>query len=172
VRMVLFDLGGTLEDRDQLLPGAMETLVAIRALRDGDGRAAVLCLASDFDMPVTPADLPAIQQAYYAILDQLGIRSFFEPVAQRVTLSSEVGVFKPDEAVFRTAVTKAAPSLGFSDVLFVTENRGHVLAARQLGLAAVHVRGPGQADGEVDALLELPPIVRDFMALGEQQAKT
>jgi hypothetical protein len=172
VKMVLFDLGGTLEQDDVLLPGARETLAAIDALRDGDGRPVALGLVSDFDMPVTPEDLPAIQQGYYAILDQLGIRSFFEPVARWVTLSSEVGVVKPDESVFRAAVAKADPDLGFSDVLFVTENRAHVLAARRLGLAAVHVRGPGQPDGEVDALPDLLPIVRDLVSTGEEQWET
>jgi len=164
VRLVLFDLGQTLEDGDVLLPGARETLEAIHALRDGDEPAALLGLVSDFDMPAEPSDVPEIQQRYYTLLDHLGIRSFFEPVAERVTLSTEVGVFKPDEAVFRTAVAKAAPALGLSDVLFVTENRGHVLAARRLGLAAVHVRGPGQTDGEVDRLIDLVPVVEAFVS--------
>jgi len=163
VKLILFDLGQTLEDRDALLPGARKTLQAIRGLRDGNGPAALLGLVSDFDMPADPSEVPSIQQRYYALLDHLGIRSFFEPVAERVTLSTEVGVFKPDEAVFRAAVTKADPALGFSDVLFVTENRDHVLAARHLGLAAVHLRGPGQADGEVDSLPDLVPVVREFV---------
>jgi hypothetical protein len=164
VRLVLFDLGQTLEDGDVLLPGARETLEAIQALRDGNGPAALLGLVSDFDMPAEPSDVPEIQQRYYSLLDDFGIRSFFEPVAERVTLSTEVGVFKPDEAVFRTAVAKAAPALDLSDVLFVTENRGHVLAARRLGLAAVHVRGPGQTDGEVDRLPDLVPVVEAFVS--------
>ncbi|WP_222262859.1 M20/M25/M40 family metallo-hydrolase [Modestobacter marinus] len=166
MKLVLFDLGKTLEDGDVLLPGARETLEAIHALRDrdGDGPAALLGLVSDFDMPAEPSDVPKIQQRYHRLLDHLGIRSFFEPVAERVTLSTEVGVFKPDEAVFRTAVTKAGPALNFSDVLFVTENRGHVLAARRLGMAAVHVRGPGQIDGEVDTLTDLVPVVEAFVS--------
>jgi FMN phosphatase YigB (HAD superfamily) len=138
-------------------------LEAIRALRDGDGPAARLGLASDYDMPGEPSEVPEIQQRYYALLDHLGILAFFEPVAERVTLSTEVGVFKPDEAVFRAAVAKAGPALGFPDVLFVTENRDHVLAARRLGLAAVHVRGPGRTDGEVDSLADLVPVVREFI---------
>jgi len=163
VKLILFDLGQTLEVGGVLAPGAREALQAIRDLRDGAGPAAVLGLVSDFDMPAEPSDVPLVQQRYYALLDDLGIRSFFEPVAERVTLSTEVGVFKPDEAVFRTAVTKADPALAFSDVLFVTENRSHVLAARRLGLAAVHLRGPGQPAGEVDALGDLVPVVREFV---------
>jgi hypothetical protein len=163
MKLILFDLGRTLEDGDVLRPGALETLKAIESLRIGDRPAALLGLVSDFDMPTGAAEVPTIQQRYFQLLDQLGIRSFFEPVEQRVTLSTEVGVFKPDPVIFRTAVNKAHPDLRFDDVLFVTENLNHILAARRLGLAAVHLRAPGQPHGEVDALPELVPIVRAFV---------
>lgn len=42
MKMVLFDLGKTLADEDALLPGALETLAGIAALRRGDGPAALL----------------------------------------------------------------------------------------------------------------------------------
>ncbi len=167
MKLVLFDLGNTLESNDVLLPGALETLEAIASFRAGDRPAALLGLVSDFDMPDRPSDIPIIQQRYYQLIDDLGIRPFFEPVAERVTLSTEVGVFKPDEAVFRAATSKANPDLEFDDVLFVTENLGHVLAARSLGLRAVHVRGPGQAHGEVGTLPELVPLVQAFIGSEE-----
>lgn len=171
--MVLFDLGKTLEDGNVLLPGAVETLEGVAALRIGDRPAVLLGLVSDFVMPTEPSQIPAIQQRYYAILDHLGIRRFFEPVAERVTLSTEVGVRKPDVAVFRAAVAKAAvpttePSLTFDDVLFVTENRDHVVAAGRLGMRAVHFRGPGQTSGEVERLTDLIPLVRDFVGGSEE----
>jgi FMN phosphatase YigB (HAD superfamily) len=163
MKLILFDLGRTLEDGDVLRPGALETLKAIESLRAGDRPAAQLGLVSDFDMTTDPAEVPIIQRRYFQLLDRLGIRSFFEPVEARVTLSTEVGVRKPDPAIFRTAVHKAHPGLGFDDVLFVTENLDHVLAARRLGIAAAHLRAPGHPHGEVDALPELVPIVRAFV---------
>jgi hypothetical protein len=168
VKLVLFDLGDTLESDDVLLPGALETLTTINSLRTDGHPAPVLGLVSDFDMPTRPSDVGIIQQRYYTLLDDLGIRQFFEPVAERVTLSTEVGVFKPDEAVFRAAASKVDPALQFDHVLFVTENRGHVLAARQLGLVAVHVRGPGQPQGEVESLAGLVPLVEAFLDGGDQ----
>jgi len=167
VKLVLFDLGDTLESGGVLLPGALETLEAIASLRTEGEPPAVLGLLSDFHMPAAPGDVGAIQQQYYTLLDQLGIRHYFEPVAQRVTLSTEVGVFKPEEAVFREAAAKVDPALAFDDVLFVTENRGHVLAARRLGLSAVHIRGPGQPQGEVETLPGLLPLVQAFLDDGE-----
>jgi FMN phosphatase YigB (HAD superfamily) len=163
VKLVLFDLGDTLESDGVLLPGALETLEAIASLRTDGERSAVLGLLSDFHMPAAPSEVGPIQQQYYALLDRLGIRHFFEPVAQGVTLSTEVGVFKPEEAVFRAAASKVDPALAFDHVLFVTENRGHVLAARRLGLSAVHVRGPGQPQGEVETLPALLPLVQAFL---------
>ncbi|MDQ0850493.1 hypothetical protein QFZ65_002431 [Arthrobacter sp. B3I9] len=167
MKLVLFDLGDTLESDGVLLPGAMDTLEAIRSGDTGGGPAPLLGLVSDFDMPTEPSDVPIIQQRYYDLLDDLGIRPFFEPVAERVTLSTEVGVFKPDEPVFRAAALKVHPALEFDDMLFVTENLGHVLAARRLGLAAVHVRGPGQHSGEVGTLPELVPLVQAFLERDE-----
>src|SRR5215207_6665273 len=113
MKVVLFDLGKTLEDQDVLLPGARETLQAIQEMRDHSGEAVALALVSDFDMPDNPEQIPVIRQRYYEILDELGIRSFFEPVEERVTLSSEVGVFKPDEKIFRTVIEKFDEDLHF-----------------------------------------------------------
>ena len=115
MKLVLFDLGDTLESGGVLLPGAVETLEAIAALRTDGQSAAVLGLVSDFRMPATPADVAGIQQEYYSLLEDLGIRQFFEPVAERVTLSTEVGVFKPDQAVFRAAASKAGSKMGLSN---------------------------------------------------------
>jgi hypothetical protein len=65
--------------------------------------------------------------------------------------------------MFRAAVARAEPMLAFEDVLFVTEHSGHVRAARQLGMAGVHLRPPGEDEGEVAELLDLLPIAREFV---------
>ena len=169
VNLVLFDLGDTLEHDDVLLPGARDTLEALLALHDEDGQPAVrLGLISDFITPNGPEEIPAIRQQYFAILDVIGIRDLFEPVEEHVTLSTEVGVRKPDEAIFKAAVEQGESS--FADTIFITENRGHVLAARQLGLTAVHVKGPGQTNGDVTSLPELVPIIRDLVLPVQQVA--
>lgn len=154
MRIVFFDLGDTLESDDVLLPGALETLRGIQELRSSGGEPAILGLISDFDMA---------SEAYYAILDLLGIRSFFEPVQARVTLSSEVGVFKPDRRIFEAAIDRIDPGLTFGDAMFVTENLSHTEAARELGMRAIHFRGPGQQSGDVEALPDLIPLVRIFL---------
>jgi FMN phosphatase YigB (HAD superfamily) len=163
MKMILFDLGQTLEDRDVLLPGARKTLQAIQAMRDSSGEAVVMALVSDFDMPDRPEQIPVIRQQYYDILESLGIRSFFEPVSERVTLSTEVGVLKPDEKIFRAVVEKIDEDLSFQCVVFITENLEHVEATCDLGMTAIHFKGPGQTSGDVDQLVDLIPIIQSFL---------
>ena len=133
MRLVLFDLGHTLEIDGVLRPGALELLQGIADLRVGGRPAAVLGLLSDVDVPAHPEEVPGIRERYHALLQHLGIRHFFEPLADRVTLSAEVGVSKPAPAVFRAAVAKAEPGLTFGEVLFVTEDRGHARPRLQRG---------------------------------------
>ena len=68
MKLVLFDLGSTLEDRGVLLPGALQLLQDISVLCDDDGDPVLLALGSDFDAPA---------EKYYDIIEKLGIRSFF-----------------------------------------------------------------------------------------------
>ena len=75
-RLILFDLGDTLESGDVLRPGALETVRHV-----AEQPAALLGLLSDFTMTDDPAQVPAIRQQYLDILDGLGIREFFEPAA-------------------------------------------------------------------------------------------
>jgi hypothetical protein len=163
VKVILFDLGNTLEDHGILLPGAVQMLTALAALRDAQGQPLGLGVVSDFDMPHIPADVPAIRQQYIAILERLGIRSFFDPVERGVTLSTEVGVFKPHARVFRAALNKFQRALPFGSALFVTEDSAHVAAANALGVRAVHLKGPGQSGGEIADLLDLIPLVQEFI---------
>src|SRR5829696_7416238 len=147
MKIVLFDLGNTLEDVEQggLLPGALETLEAIQAMRDADGNAPVLALVSDFgDIPATPQQIQDSQSEYFEILRGLGILPFFEPVVERVTLSTEVGAEKPSRSIFQAVIDKIGGGLTFQDVLFITERKSHVNAARDLGMRAVDFKGPGE----------------------------
>jgi len=165
MKIVLFDLGDTLEDQEteELLPGARDTLDAIKRMRDSSRHAPVLALVSDFDMPDSPEEIPAIRQRYFAILEDLSIRSFFEPVSKRVTLSTEVGVFKPDKKIFQAVLEKLGRHLEFKDVLFITEKLDHVEKARLLKMQAIHFKGPRESSGEVEKLVDLIPMVKKFL---------
>ena len=164
-KIILFDLGNTLENtkKEVLIPGALKTLQATNTMRDSNGKVPILALVSDFDMPESPAQIAAIQQRYFAILDRLGIRLFFEPVAKRVTLSTEVGVFKPDKKIFQAVLKKLDGHPSFKNVLFITENLDHVQKARLLTMKAIHFKGPGETSGDVNKLVNLIPLIKKFV---------
>jgi FMN phosphatase YigB (HAD superfamily) len=169
VKVILFDLGNTLEDQNQnkLLPGAVDTLRAIAAMVDSEQQSPVLALASDFgEFPATPEQIRSSEQEYDAILDDLGITEFFTPSRERVTLSAQVGAFKPDQNIFEAAVAKIDVALTLQDALFITERKSHVTAARALGMSAVHFKGPGEATGDIERLVDLIPIVQEFVGGG------
>ena len=106
----MFDLGLTLIDADRRpFPNAREALATIAGLKAG-GKPLRSCLISDFTMPtppVTKAKINALFEEYLGVLGGAGLRSFFEPVAKRVTLSTHAGVNKPHRAIFETALRTA-----------------------------------------------------------------
>jgi FMN phosphatase YigB (HAD superfamily) len=138
------------------MSGALELLSAVQNMRDHNGDVSALALVSDF-----PTDRPA--EEYFALLRTLGIDTFFKPLKQRVTLSSEVGVMKPDEKIFRAAIDKISKDLPYQNVIFITENKEHTAAARKLGMMTIRLKRAGETDGEVNSLFEMIPLIHLFV---------
>ena len=158
MKIILFDLGDTLEYKDQnkdvLMLGTIELLSGVQEMRDHNGDTPALALVSDFDEPT---------ENYYALLQTLGIDSFFKPLKERVTLSNEVGVMEPDEKIFRAAIDKISKGLSFQNVIFITENKQHTAAARKLGMMTIRLKRTGETDGEVNSLFEMIPLIHLFV---------
>jgi hypothetical protein len=163
MRLILFDLGDTFERRGKPRAGAEALLGALNSLRDGEGNRPELALLSDYGVAASPADAARLRKEYLADLRRLGLARYFNPPDRRVTLSSDVGVFKPDPRLFRAAIDRIRPRLPYHSVVFVTENVVHVRAARELGMLAAQVKAPGQKGGEVDGLPELLPVLRRLL---------
>ena len=137
IKALLLDLGGTLIDSsEQVFPGVQDALTALEAFETEDHQPLVTCLVSDFTMP-KPRTTEAIAAAfadYLKILDKTGLRSFFEPVDERVTLSTHVGMMKPAAAVFKAALKRARIAGSITEALFITESADHIAACRRLGM--------------------------------------
>lgn len=161
--VIMFDLGNTLEREGEVVPGAREMLLDVRAMLDGQGDAPVSVLVSDFTMPGTSAEIPALKQQYYDIVEKLGLGDIFKPFDSRVTLSTEVGAFKPDARIFRRAIDKVSFNMPFGRSVFLTENQEHVVAARQLQIAALQLKTPGHPGGDVDNIVGFASIVRSWL---------
>jgi FMN phosphatase YigB (HAD superfamily) len=140
IRVLILDLGDTLVVGGKALPHVPEALVALQELDASDGEPLRVVLVSDF-FPAEPPTASMVQARfaeYLALLDGFGLRSFFEPVDQRVTLSTQAGVTKPDPRIYRLALTRLGTGAAFGDCLSITENAGHVEACRTLGMQALH----------------------------------
>jgi hypothetical protein len=139
IRALLLDLGDTLIVDGNVLPGVPEALRVLQTLETGDGKPLITCLVSDYTMPAprTPQAIEATFQEYLAVIEHANLRQFFEPVEERVTLSTHAGVMKPDRRVFETALTRAKLSASIKEALFITEDAGHIAACRKMGMTAL-----------------------------------
>lgn len=70
-----------------------------------------------------------------------------------VVISHVVGLRKPDPAIFELAAAKLG--LAPQDCVFVDDTVGHVKAARELGMSAVHFTGDPEQLAEVERLIGL-----------------
>jgi FMN phosphatase YigB (HAD superfamily) len=164
-RAILFDLGNTLLDErtNRPLPGATGLLGDLDDLRDAESQPVPFSLVSDWKMPRKPSEAGPFRQEYLQALGASGLDVFFQPLEARVTLSTDVGVRKPDAAIFRAALDRIRPGLPFGHAVFVTERFDHVQAARALGMMAVHFKGPGQTAGEVEQFADLLELLKQMV---------
>ena len=139
IKALLLDLGGTLMVDGEILPGVPQALRVIEEFKIEDGGPLVTCLVSDFEMPEprTPEAIDAAFKAYLKILDGVDLTHFFEPVDERITLSTHAGVNKPARIVFEMALQRAKVDASLEEALFITEDASHVAASRKLGMAAL-----------------------------------
>ena len=138
MQVVLFDLGKTLENNGVLRENAKETLKEINNMKDTNNQSVILGLASDFLPASNKEELKQRKLEYYNILEQLQIKSFFEPVDKNVTLSSEVGATKSEnpQEFYQTVIDKIS-NTSFNKIIFITEFKPHIDSANTLGMKTI-----------------------------------
>jgi hypothetical protein len=169
IRVVMFDLGMTLVDAElHPFPHVTDALTAIADFKTGDGKPLRSCLVSDFTMPtqpVTDAKIAALSEEYLAILNRTGLRRFFEPVNERVTLSCHAGVTKPNAKIFKKALERLAAMVPLQDCLLVTEDASHVDEARTtLKMKALQFRSAASSQFDFDDWAEAPALIANLVA--------
>jgi FMN phosphatase YigB (HAD superfamily) len=167
VRVLILDLGNTLVAEGRTLPHVKEALKALSELDSATGQPLEIALVSDFHaaVPPTPATVQARFAEYLALLDGFGLRSFFEPVDQHVTLSTQAGVTKPDRRIYELALTRLGTDAGLADCLSITEDPGHVAACRALGMQAL------QFGVDFDDWSQAPDMVRSLIDPTDDEAE-
>ena len=68
--------------------------------------------------------------------------------------SAFVGIRKPEPAIYELTLERLGGGIGAAGCLFVDDVEVNVVAARELGMAAVHFRSNEQAIREIEAALE------------------
>jgi len=67
--------------------------------------------------------------------------------------SAFVGLRKPEPAIYELALERIGGGIGASNCLFVDDVEHNVVAARELGMAAIHFRSNDQAIPEIERAL-------------------
>jgi beta-phosphoglucomutase-like phosphatase (HAD superfamily) len=153
IRVLMLDLGETLIHNEAPLPHVPEALGALTQFETASGDPLPVCLVSDFTMPappVTKAKIDALFHQYIDSLEHAGLKDFFEPVEQHVTLSTHAGVNKPDAKIFETAIERLGVNSELAECLFITENLDHIKACGKLHMKTLTFGAKGSPDGFVD----------------------
>jgi hypothetical protein len=174
IRVVMFDLGMTLVDANHRpFDHVEEALSAVAVFKAADGEPLRSCLVSDYTMvtpPVTAGKIAAIFNEYLTILDETGLRSFFEPVDQRVTLSTHAGAEKPNRKIFEKALQRLGASISLDECLFITENAAHISEARNtLAMKTMQFRSADSSSYDFDSWAEAPALIANLVAPQEQE---
>ncbi len=129
LKVIFFDLGETLVTKDkQLIPG-VKTMLA--ALHQQGIRLGIISNTENLTRTEIVEMLPA--DFDFTVFEE-----------QLIIFSSEVGVEKPDLAIFQLALTKTGISA--EECLFCTEDLVHTLVAQQIGFRTARVLPPPTAD--------------------------
>ena len=81
-------------------------------------------------------------------------RDRFEELFDVVVISGEVGLRKPDVAIFRLTVEKLG--VDAAACVFVDDHPGHLAIAQQEGMTTVLHRSPAESIAELEGLLAIP----------------
>jgi hypothetical protein len=173
ITVLMLDLGETLIHQETTFPNVVEALDALSRFETADGKPLILCLVSDFEMPVPPPTkekIKTIFQKYIALLDGFGLKHFFEPVERCVTLSAHAGVFKPERKVFETALKRLKVAAKLEECLFITENAEHIQASQEFGMKTLRFGSPGDFSDWSEAPLLIAKLVAPDSDLNLQLA--
>ena len=167
IRILMLDLGDTLIHGESVFPHVPEALEALREFKTTGGAQLALSLVSDFVMPDPPSTAKKIKdifRQYIAILEQLKLKKFFEPVERHITLSTHAGVNKPDRRVFELAIKRLGLTAKLSECLFITENRDHIKACRKLKMATLQFGSSKSEGADFSDWSEAPLLINKIAA--------
>jgi beta-phosphoglucomutase-like phosphatase (HAD superfamily) len=149
IDVLMMDLGGTLVTGSPpaTLPGVPQALFDLKNLTTEAGFPVPMCLVSDFiDLisPATPNQVADAEEQIRAIIQSAGLSQFFSPFERTVTLSTHVGVRKPDCRIFQAALARLGrATVPLDRCLLITEEAAHVAKVQAYGMKALRFGAVG-----------------------------
>ncbi|MEZ6141571.1 MAG: hypothetical protein R3B84_13445 [Zavarzinella sp.] len=169
IEVIMFDLGGTLVSGSPPvpMPGILEALADIQTLVDSNGKPLDWCLVSDFysvTPPAVPNKVSEMENQYKVILQDTGLDSFFSPFDQRVTLSTHLGILKPDCRIFQLALSRLGRgTLPLEKCLLITEEAFHVSFVRSFGMKALRFGAIGNPGVDFSSWAEVKSLIAQYV---------
>lgn len=118
IRLLLFEFEDTLIDNSgKVFPHVIEALRAMRGFETENAKGPAMCLVSV--APESPHPNEVFDQLI-SRLEMLGLRSFFEPVSQKVSLLARAGAERIDRHIFEIAASRSDIDAAPDQCVFLT----------------------------------------------------
>lgn len=165
VHLLVFEFEDTLVDeRGRLFPFAVEALATIKNFETGAGRKPDMCVVT---AQVSGAlDAGAVVDQLLGQLDTAGLKSFFEPVSQKITTSRNAGSQGIDSNCLEVAISRSCSGSTPDQCIFLTGDRRATIAAKNLGIRVLLFDRSGAPGADFADWSEAPLLVAKTLNSG------
>jgi len=133
IRLLLFEFEDTLIDNSgKVFPHVIEAFKVMKGFETEHGKAPAMCLVSVAPSSESPNPNEAFDQLV-SRLEMLGLRSFFEPVSQGVTLLAHAGGKGIDRHLLEIAVSRSNTDTAPDQCVFLTGDHDAARSATDSG---------------------------------------
>ncbi len=158
IDFLLFELEKTLVDSHcKVVAHVIDALKAMKSFRMDTGKCPVMCLICE-----GPANRNSAGDKFAELgsrLETLGLKSFFDPVKQRVTLIEDGNIRQFDQHVFETALSQAVNDATPDQCIFFTGDPDVARVSRSLSIKTLEFAPYQDAEIDFTDWLESPLLV-------------
>lgn len=149
VRLLLFAFENTLVDGGgKVFPHVIEALKTMKNFETGTDNELDMCLVTGQAFGAMDAGKTFDQ--LIRRLESTGLKSFFEPVSQRVTLLARAGAERIDRHIFEIAASRSGTDAAPDQCVFLTGDRDAARSATDSGLKTLVFSCDGAGTGFAD----------------------
>jgi len=158
IRFLLFELEKTLVDsQGKVVAHVIDALKTMKSFRMDTGKCPVMCLICEGS-----ADRNAVDDKFAELgsrLETLGLKGFFDPVGQRVTLIEDGNIQRFDQHLFETALSQPVSDATPDQCVFFTGDPDVARIARSLTITTLEFAPYQDAEIDFTDWLESPLLV-------------